>query len=140
MLREIRRVFETFRYHYKRPHVVRPLRETFTRNIYETYHMIAVSADTDAELKISEWVRRGIKLKERRGMVKGYYFIDRKGRKLDATDMESHILVRIERIQTCCLYLIRTSIDIFIRSIKHPVYFREDLTWKSRIEVYLSRR
>lgn len=106
-------MFETLRYHYKRPHVELSLRRIFKGNIYEMYHMIAVSADIDSGFKISEWVRRGIKLKERRCMVKAYYFIDRKGRKLETSDMESHILVRIERIQTCYLYIIRTSIDVY---------------------------
>ena len=57
-------------------------------------------------------MRIGVELKERRGLVKGYYFTDRKGQKLEAGDMEPNVLDRIDRIQTRYPDLIRASINI----------------------------
>ena len=74
--------------------------------------MIAVSAETNSGLKIGKWVKIGLELKERKGLVGEYYFTDRKGWKLEAGDMEPGILDRIERVQTGYPDLIRTSIDV----------------------------
>ena len=46
-LEEVRRLFEESRYHHKRPHVVLPLRGRFKGETGETYHMIAVSEETN---------------------------------------------------------------------------------------------
>ena len=112
ILGEVRNVFEEARYHHKCPHVVLPLRGRFKGETGETYHMIAVSAETDSGLKIGKWVKIGLELKERRGLVRGYYFTDRKGRKLEAGELEPDVLDRIERVQTRYPELIRTSIDV----------------------------
>ena len=71
--------------------MVLPLRGRFKGETCETYHMITVSAETNSGLKIRKWVKIGLELKERRGLVRGYYFTDRKGRKLEADDMEPDI-------------------------------------------------
>ena len=92
--------------------MVLPLRGRFKGETGETYHMIVVSAETNSGLKFGKWVKIEIKLKERRDLVRGYYFMDRKGWKLEAGDMEPDILDRTERIQTRYPELIRTSIDI----------------------------
>ena len=50
-----------------------------------------------------------VELKERRGLVKGYCFTDKKGQTLEVVDMESNILDSIERIQTRFPDVIRAS-------------------------------
>ena len=112
ILRKVRNVFEEARYHHKRPHVVLPLLGRFKGETGETYHMIVVSGETNSGLKIGKWVKIGLKLKERSGLVRRYYFTDKKGRKLEAGDMEPDILDRTERVQTRYPELIRTSIDV----------------------------
>ena len=96
ILEEVRRVIGESRYHHKRPHIVLLLRGRFIGETGETYHMIAVSVDTNSGLRIGEWIKIRVELKERSGLVKGDYFTDRKGQTIEVVDMESDILDMIK--------------------------------------------
>ena len=55
--------------------------------------------DTNSGLRIGEWIKIRVELKERSGLVKKDYFTDRKGQTIEVVDMESDILDMIKRFK-----------------------------------------
>ena len=56
-------------------HVILPLKKRFRGKTGETFHCVVISACTRLGFKIGSWVKRGIQLKEERGLVRGFFFV-----------------------------------------------------------------
>ena len=94
------------------PHVVLPLKERFKKESEEIFHCVVASACTRSGLKIGPWVKRGIQLREERGLVRGFFFVGFHGRRLSNKDLENDILERIVQVQHSYPELIRGIVDV----------------------------
>ena len=90
---------------------------TFTwkvqRGSGENFHFDAVTTRTDLGLYIGPWVRRALALKEKRNLVRGFFFVIDKGKRLALKDMEVDILDRIAAIQSKHSELIGVRVDVY---------------------------
>ena len=112
VLGAVRDYYEEATSNTKLPHVVLPLKGRFKGESGDTFHCVVVSACTRSGLKIGPWVKRGIELREERGLVRGFFFVDFHGRRLSNKDLENDILGRIARIQHSYPELIRGVVDV----------------------------
>ena len=113
VLGETRDFIDESESHHEYPHIVLPLRGRFKGETGEGYHFVAVSACTDSGLKIGPWVRKGLLWKEKRGMIRGFYFTSADKRKLNLNDLTSGILDRLAQVQRQFPELIRTVVDVY---------------------------
>ena len=57
-------------------------------------------------------MKGGVQLREEMGLVRGFFFVDCKGKKLSIMVLEGYILRRIARMQQDYPDLIRSTIDL----------------------------
>ena len=89
------------------PHAVLPLRGRFKGEIGESFHFVSVTAKIKSGLVIGKWLERGITFRERRGVVRGYFFTNNKGGKMKSKELEVGIFDRIAVIKRRYPTLIR---------------------------------
>ena len=94
------------------PRVVLPLRGKFKGEIGESFHFVAVTAKSNSGLAIGKWLERGITFRERRGVIRGYFFTNNKGGRMKSKDLEVDILDRIAVIQRRYPDLIRPGVEV----------------------------
>ena len=68
-------------------HVVLPLRGRFNGESGGKIHFVAVTTRTNSGLCIGSWVRRALDLKEKRNIIRCFFFVDNKGKKLALKDI-----------------------------------------------------
>ena len=81
-------------------HVDLPFRGRFKGGSGENFHFVAFTTRTDSDLCIGPWVRRALDLKENRNLIRGFFFVNNKGKILFFKGMEVDILYRIAAIQS----------------------------------------
>ena len=113
VLGETRDYLDEAENHRSYKHVVLPLRGRFKGESGENFHFVAVTARTDSGLCIGPWVRRALVLKEKRNLVRGFFFVNNKGKRLVLKDMEFDILDRIAVIQNKYPELIGVRVDVY---------------------------
>ena len=112
VLGEAREFLEEGEANGKHSHVVLPLRGRFKGEDGEGYHLVVVSArPTNSSLQLKPWLCRSIAWKANRGLVRGFLFVNDKGRRASLKEFEGEILGRIARVQSCYPRLIMSSID-----------------------------
>jgi len=94
------------------PNVVLPLRGRFKGDTGESFHFVVVTARINSGLMIEKWLERGITFRERRGVVRGYFFANSKGGMIKSKDLEVDILDRIAIIQQGYPDLIRPGVEV----------------------------
>ena len=93
-------------------HVILPLRGKFKGETGESFHFVAVTAKINSGLAIGKWLERGIAFRERRGVIRGYFFTNNKGGRMKSKDLEVDILDRIAVIQRRYPDLIRPGVEV----------------------------
>ena len=78
----------------------------------ESFHFLAVTAETDSGLRIGCWLKRSLEFKEERGVTRGFLFVDGKEKRLKLRNLEPFILDRVARVQSSFPDLIRESVDV----------------------------
>ena len=73
---------------------------------------MVVSACSISGFRIGHWAKRGIQLREKRGLVRNFFFVDCKGKRLGNKDLENDILKRITRVQHNHLEPFRGVVDV----------------------------
>ena len=112
MLGESRDFWEGGETHGKHNYEVLPLIGRLKGDNGEDYHPVVVTARTKSGLQIKKWLRRSLEWKGRREIMRGFLFVDDKGRRASLKDFESEILGRIARVQFFFPRLIVSSIDV----------------------------
>ena len=73
---------------------------------------MSVTAKIKSGLVIGKWLERGITFRERRGVVRGYFFTNNKGGKMKSKELEVGIFDRIAVIKRRYPTLIRPGVEI----------------------------
>ena len=94
------------------PHVVLPLKGRFKGVTRESFHFVVVTARISSGLMIEKWLERGITFRERRGVVRGYFFANSKGEMMKSKELKVDILDRIAIIQQGYPDLIRPGVEV----------------------------
>ena len=61
------------------PRVILSLRGRFKGKKRESFHFVAVTAKRNSRLTIGKWLERGVAFRERKRVVRGYFFTNKKG-------------------------------------------------------------
>ena len=112
VLGEARQYITEAENHCKHKHVILPLRGRFKGETGESFHFLAVTAETDSGLRIGCWLKRSLEFKEERGATRGFLFVDGKEKRLKLRNLEPFILDRVARVQSSFPDLIRESVDV----------------------------
>ena len=99
--------------HWSYKHIVLTLRGKFKGESGKNYHLVVVTANTKSGLCIGPWVRRALVLKVKMNLIRGFSFVDVKGKILFLKDMEVDIIDRILDIQNKYLELIGVRADVY---------------------------
>ena len=75
-------------------HVILSLRGRFKGKTGESFHFVAVTAKKNSRLTIGKWLER-----KRRGVVRDYFYTNKKGGRMKSKDLEGDILDQIAAIQ-----------------------------------------
>lgn len=107
MLGEVKDYITEGENHYKHKHVIKIKNRTG-----ESFHFLVVSAKSDSSLRIGPWSKKSLSFKERRGVAKGFLFVNEQGRRLKLKGLESYIFDRVARVQSAFPELIRDLVDV----------------------------
>jgi hypothetical protein len=93
--------------------VIVPLLGRFKGETGDKYHLTPLAAMTSSGLKVKEWVKRLVYVREAQNRFRGPAFCDAKGEIAKSTDYEMAIMDRLVGIQEAAPHLIPRDIDIY---------------------------
>lgn len=94
-------------------YVIVPLLGRFKGEQHSRYHLTPLAAETNSGLKVREWIRRLVQVKEDMGRVKGPAFQDAVGGIMSSRVIEGALRERLQYLKEASPGLIPSDVDCF---------------------------